>query len=928
MKKLLSLLLCGILLFGCSKYDDSAIQGDLNNLKDRVSKLEALCSTMNTNLASLTTIVDALQKQVTILQVEPLTNGYKIHFSDGNIATIQNGKNSGDAPDIGVEQDTDGIYYWMLNGEWLTDAQGNKIQAQGTNGINGKSAYELAVEKGYSGTLDEWLASLHGVDGTNGKSAYELAVAKGYQGTLDEWLTALKGTDGKDGQDGKDGINGTTPQLKIENNYWHLSYDNGKTWTQLGKATGENGKDGEDGTDCIFKSVTEDNQNVYFTLANNTLITIPKSTALSIQFNSADLINISAGETKTLDYTITSSSETVTIETFEQAGWQVEITEQTTLTGTIAITAPNPIRNGKILIILTDTQNNSYMKTITLKGVGNTITAVQDSYTVNAVGGLLDVPISANIDYTIQIPQDAKTWLSVQSQGENIRFSVVENESYDSRSADITLAGVDGTTSCKVTITQLQKDAIILSESDYELTYEQQTLQVVLQSNADLLVTIPEADTWITHVGTRAMTERTLNFNIASNDSPQPRTGHIMIQNTDKNISQTITLVQKGDVANALTFEDPLFKAYLTANFDTNNDKEIDTKEALNITTIKCDNKSIYSLKGIEYFTNLTTLDCSNNSVVELDLSHNTKLTSVKCQSNSLVSLNTTDLTNLEYLDCQSNSLATINVNSNVELTYLDCSSTVIKSLDVSGCTKLVQLRTYACQLLTSLNLNNCGSLTTFYLINSSTNSVSGSTITINNSSLQSVILGGAAKWTIVNIINNPYLKTVNLVGLRTLTTLDCSKNGQLTSLDITDCFAIKFIDCTSNILGELNCSSNRALLTLNCSNNNIETLDLGNNVALKSLVCSNNKISTLNVTNSISLESLECNSNQLIGIDVSNNSELKTLKCHYNILEELDVSNNTKIKHISCHNNKIRAIDISANANLENLVISQNFTS
>ena len=86
------------------------------------------------------------------------------------------------------------------------------------------------------------------------------------------------------------------------------------------------------------------------------------------------------------------------------------------------------------------------MKTITLKGVGNTITTVQDTYTVNAAGGSLDVAVTANIDYTIQIPQDAKTWLSVQSQGENIRFSVAENESYDGRSADITLAGVDGTT--------------------------------------------------------------------------------------------------------------------------------------------------------------------------------------------------------------------------------------------------------------------------------------------------------------------------------------------------------------------------------------------------------------------------------------------------------------------------------------------------
>ena len=474
MKKTLSLLMCGLLLLGCSdKYDDSALRNDLNDLENRLTILEERCKQMNTNISSLQTIITALQNNDYITSVTPITNdgeiiGYTITFAKSNSITIYNGTDGKDGedgvngedgtngkdgvtPTIGVKQDTDGVYYWTLNGDWLKDDKGNKIKAEGTDGKDG--------------------------------------------------------ADGSGGEDGTNGKDGVTPKLEIREGYWWISYDNGTNWTQLGKATGEDGKDGTDGKDgsSIFKSVTEDDENVYFTLADDTIITIPKSVALSIRFDSSDLINISAGETKTLNYTITSSSETVTIETFEQAGWKVEITEQTKLTGTIAITAPNPIRDGKILIILTDVQNNSYMKTITLKGVGNTITTVQDTYTVNAAGGSLDVAVTANIDYTIQIPQDAKTWLSVQSQGENIRFSVAENESYDGRSADITLAGVDGTTSCKVTITQLQKDAIILSESDYELTYEQQTLQVVLQSNTDLLVTIPETDTWITHVSTRAM---------------------------------------------------------------------------------------------------------------------------------------------------------------------------------------------------------------------------------------------------------------------------------------------------------------------------------------------------------------------------------------------------------------------------------------
>ncbi len=59
----------------------------------------------------------------------------------------------------------------------------------GKDGAAGKSAYELAVEAGFEGTLEEWLESLHGRDG---KSAYELAVANGFYGSLREWLMSLQ----------------------------------------------------------------------------------------------------------------------------------------------------------------------------------------------------------------------------------------------------------------------------------------------------------------------------------------------------------------------------------------------------------------------------------------------------------------------------------------------------------------------------------------------------------------------------------------------------------------------------------------------------------------------------------------------------------------------------------------------------------------
>lgn len=234
-------------LVSCTEYDKVAMWNKNEDMGSRLAALEELCSRLNTNIVSLQQIVEALQGNDYVTGVVPVvengeTVGYTISFSKSGPVTIYHGKKgengqNGTTPVIGVEQDTDGLYYWTLDGEWLTDDEGSKILAQG---MAGKSAYELAVEKGYRGTLDEWLASLNGSNGDDGKSAYELAVENGYQGTEEEWLASLKGSAGDQGDDG------VTPKLEVrDDGYWYISYDNGQTWNKLGPATGDPGEDGD-----------------------------------------------------------------------------------------------------------------------------------------------------------------------------------------------------------------------------------------------------------------------------------------------------------------------------------------------------------------------------------------------------------------------------------------------------------------------------------------------------------------------------------------------------------------------------------------------------------------------------------------------------------------------------------------------------------
>lgn len=67
-------------------------------------------------------------------------------------------------------------------------AQNKWVIFPGSIGAPGRSAYELAVQQGYKGTLDEWLESIKGADG---RDAYTIAVEGGYKGTEEEYNNAL-----------------------------------------------------------------------------------------------------------------------------------------------------------------------------------------------------------------------------------------------------------------------------------------------------------------------------------------------------------------------------------------------------------------------------------------------------------------------------------------------------------------------------------------------------------------------------------------------------------------------------------------------------------------------------------------------------------------------------------------------------------------
>lgn len=202
MKRILCILSLILALTSCHK----KIWDKLNDHEERIARLEAFCNQMNTNINSLQALVNVLNARDYVKDIVPVMEngnviGYTITFASASPITVYNGKNGEDAPMpvIGIKQDTDGIWYWTLDGKWLIDDKGSKVRADAA-----------------------------------------------------------------------------MPKLKIEDDYWWASYDNGSTWEKLGKAIGTSGEG-----DAMFRSIYWDDDYVYLILADGQEIKLARNHGLT-----------------------------------------------------------------------------------------------------------------------------------------------------------------------------------------------------------------------------------------------------------------------------------------------------------------------------------------------------------------------------------------------------------------------------------------------------------------------------------------------------------------------------------------------------------------------------------------------------------------------------------------------------------------------
>ncbi len=160
------------------------------------------------------------------------------------------------------------------------------------------------------------------------------------------------------------------------------------------------------------------------------------------------------------------------------------------------------------------------------------------------------------------------------------------------------------------------------------------------------------------------------------------------------------------------SFPDQTFRNFVSENFDTDGDGYLNEDEISRTTEINIRRQGIYSIQGVEYFTELETLYAGLNYFSgELDLSNNTKLKDIEIVGRSDIgygysSINLSSCTELETLTLNQNKLTSLDVSNNVKLTDLRVSSNELTSLDLSNNTLLTSFYCVG-NLMASLDLSS-----------------------------------------------------------------------------------------------------------------------------------------------------------------------------------------------------------------------------
>lgn len=725
-KSLITCIAGAALLFaGCTaeKYDDSAlvkkvddlqekvdgIGNEVNTMKETLRKLREDVDQLQTDVSGFQAIVNKVNEAVYISGVQEIKDarggvlGYTITFTDRTTVTIYHGEDGTDGKDGKTPSDgKDGnTPYIGPNGNWWIDGKDTGVQAEAKDGIS--PVLNVVLE----GDVYYWTITI------DGKTDY-LRDAAG------EKVAATAG---------KDGVDGKTPEFRVtDDGMLQVTYDTAepKTWTDLGQLSITS-----EVRDQIFSDVKESSEAVTFLLSGGGKIVIPKDQDFVLVFGTTRDMEIAAGATSEIPYTLQGGDAQTTVDAFGGADWQAEADYDGKTGGKIYVTAGNAAK-AKVLVYAVDGKG-SKTDIKTLSFIGGTLEAVYPATEVPVGGGDVPVSVTTNVAYQVNVDPDASDWISwVQTKAGAVRtdelvFTLKENTTPVKREGQVMLTDVRG--------------AVI------------QTLVFVQEAGNYTVPTFPDA-----------------NFK------------KYILSRYDKNGDGTLSAEEAGAVTEIS------YKETNPAYYWESGDGPVSSFEGVealyNLTSFRFEVFSgafESSVSSIDLRSNkkLESVYVIDNKLAELKLGGLARLRSITIGNCSgITSLDLSGMTALTSLSAYNTGLKTVNLTGCPQLTSLALYGSKISFLNTAG-NPLLRSASVGCATLLGFDFSKNTALTSLSLDNVQVEEADFSALTLLTS-----FSANGSKLKDLDLSHSPLLKSVSMRENR-VSTVDVSAADRLETLNL-----------------------------------------------------------------------------------------------------------------------------------------------